>query len=76
MQMKLTPRPDTRRTPAAMAPWPVAAAADGEPCLSAFDMLGDGEAFAEPLRGMQMRELLAPGIFRRFFGAGGQPAGL
>ena len=33
------------------------------------DVLGAAEHFDEPVRGLQTRELLGTGVFRRFFGA-------
>ena len=37
--------------------------------LTGYDMLGVADTFKEPVRGLQIRELLAPSVFRRFFGA-------
>lgn len=37
--------------------------------LTAYDALADSQSFEEPVHGMQMRELVVPSLFRRFFGA-------
>ncbi len=37
--------------------------------LTGYDVLGAAEHFDEPVRGLQTRELLGTGVFRRFFGA-------
>ena len=37
--------------------------------LTGYDLLGAARQFHEPVRGLRIRELLAPGLFRRFFSA-------
>ncbi len=41
--------------------------------VTGYDGLGAARQFQEPVRGLRIRELLAPGVFRRFFGASGAP---
>ena len=41
--------------------------------VTGCDGLGAARHFQEPVQGLRIRELLAPGVFRRFFGASGAP---
>ena len=61
----------TRRTtpPDTAAAWLPDADWEVGVSLTGYDTLAAAEHFHEPVRGLQTRELLAPSIFRRFFGA-------
>lgn len=69
--MKRTSRTEARKPAAAVHEGQVAPLAEPDLTLTAYDALADSQSFDEPVQGMQMRELLVPSLFRRFFGAVG-----
>ena len=70
--MKRTSRTDAQKRAAAAPESVLAPGSEPDLTLTAYDAMADSLSFDEPVRGMQMRELAVPSLFRRFFGLAGR----